>query len=357
MKPIIHNSGVTDFQKCRRMWWFSDRNLGLGYAPHIPIDPFLLGRWIHTAAWRYYNAGATDIAEEFSNAVTDTLTEWSVDPQINLDEWLADRVGRLLNLGQGMLRGYHAWASTLTGWWADDNLEPIGLEEEGFSIDMPNYIYAGTWDRVVRRKDDGTLWIVEHKTDGNKDPERIIDGVDKDWQPRFYTWGAEQVLGEPVAGVIYNVIRKVDPFNIERLQNGLPTRNKAKLTNTTTAPAYRTVLDGVMRANPDLQREWPSYKKLLDWLDLQPQVHYLRFPLYIPDPWKRKVPNVLNWIATEMTRTSELGATDPELIVPTLNRYACNFCPFKGPCGVLDDDGDFQWSIEGTMVKQRRELL
>lgn len=356
-KVIIHNSGVTDFQKCRRAWWFSDRNLGLGFAPKIPIDPFLLGRWIHIAMWRYYNAGATDVVQEFSDAVTTTLTEWALDSRIEMTEYLADRVGRLLRLGTGMLRGYGAWSTGLTGVWADENLESVGLEEEGFSLDMPNYIYAGTWDRVVRRKDNRTLWLVEHKTDGNKEPEKIIDGVDKDWQPRFYVWAAEQLLGEPVAGVIYNVIRKVDPFNVELLQNGLPTRNKVKLLNQTTPEVYTDLVMGTIGANPELNREWESYQKTISWLTMQPQQHYLRFPLYVSDAWKQRVPGTLAWIANEMWKTGEIGATQPDIIVPTLNRYACNFCAFKQPCGVMDDGGDWAFAIDERMERKFPERL
>ena len=66
---------------------------------------------------------------------------------------------------------------------------------------------AGKVDGVVRDKDTGHLWLLEHKT------AALIDGayLEKLWtdmQIHLYAMYMEKELGEPIAGVVYNILTK-----------------------------------------------------------------------------------------------------------------------------------------------------
>jgi hypothetical protein len=68
-----------------------------------------------------------------------------------------------------------------------------------------SFTLAGKVDGLVRR--DGALWLLEHKTAASIDGA-YIDKLWMDFQTTLYANAVETVRGEPVAGVIYNVIAK-----------------------------------------------------------------------------------------------------------------------------------------------------
>ena len=68
-----------------------------------------------------------------------------------------------------------------------------------------SFYLAGKVDALIRRA--GVLWLKEHKTAATIDGA-YIDRLWGDFQTTLYAWAVEQVRGEPVAGVVYNVIAK-----------------------------------------------------------------------------------------------------------------------------------------------------
>jgi hypothetical protein len=64
---------------------------------------------------------------------------------------------------------------------------------------------AGKRDGVIRRG--GKLWVLEHKTTRKIDAT-YIEKLWMDWQIVFYVMATEREYGEPVAGVVYNIIEK-----------------------------------------------------------------------------------------------------------------------------------------------------
>jgi hypothetical protein len=92
-------------------------------------------------------------------------------------------------------------------------VEPGGIESE-FATEIRNpetgaesrtFTLAGKTDLLMRR--DGGLWLGEHKTTAAIDGA-YIERLWMDFQTTLYAWAVERVRGEPVAGVVYNVIAK-----------------------------------------------------------------------------------------------------------------------------------------------------
>lgn len=109
-----------------------------------------------------------------------------------------------------LVRGYDArWFSE----FVDDNdvylFDIIGVESE-FRYDLGGYEIGGKLDALVRRRSDGAVFVVEHKFTGSNtgDGEAYWERLAIDTQCSIYLDGASMLTGEPVAGVIYDVISR-----------------------------------------------------------------------------------------------------------------------------------------------------
>lgn len=113
---------------------------------------------------------------------------------------------RIELLASAMLRGYAAR-------YQSEDFEVEALERE-FCVPIRNpetgaesrtFKLAGKVDGLVRRA--GKLWLVEHKTAAAVDGS-YIERLWMDFQTVLYSWAIEQEGGEPVEGVLYNVVAK-----------------------------------------------------------------------------------------------------------------------------------------------------
>jgi len=105
--------------------------------------------------------------------------------------------------------------------YPEENFEVIAIEEE-FSCNIENpdtsafskrYKISGFIDGIVKEKDTGKLFILEHKTAAKVDEEYLAK-LPMDTQISLYCVFAEQKLNQPIAGIIYNVLIKttMKPF-------------------------------------------------------------------------------------------------------------------------------------------------
>lgn len=88
----------------------------------------------------------------------------------------------------------------------DSKLSWIGLEQL-FDVDFHEFRLRGKVDGIFSRPD-GTIWIFETKTKGQISPEDIGRALKFDFQSLFYVTAVEIMLGKPVTGVLYNVLRR-----------------------------------------------------------------------------------------------------------------------------------------------------
>lgn len=113
---------------------------------------------------------------------------------------------RIALLARAMVRGY-------ANRYQAEDFEIEAVEQE-FAVPIRNpetgaesrtFTLAGKVDGLVRRS--GKLWLIEHKTAATVDGA-YIERLWGDFQTVLYSWAVEQQGGEPVEGIIYNVIAK-----------------------------------------------------------------------------------------------------------------------------------------------------
>jgi hypothetical protein len=133
-------------------------------------------------------------------------------------------------------------------------------------------------DCLLRRKSDGLLFILDFKTTGRASEDWNVN-LDNSLQSHLYITGAEEIYGEPVAGIFYEGLvkgyREMDkakssPFNGQVIQYG--------------SPLYGWVKDGIIgEYKPGAQRAFlPT--KYVDFRGFINSVPNLRewFPSTIP---------------------------------------------------------------------------
>lgn len=94
----------------------------------------------------------------------------------------------------------------------DDLLSGAGFEviasEGKFSVPfLDNFVLYGRRDLVIKRRKDGSKWIVDHKIMSQVRPDELMDLAAISLQNRLYTLAFFLEHGEFPSGMIYNVIR------------------------------------------------------------------------------------------------------------------------------------------------------
>ena len=88
----------------------------------------------------------------------------------------------------------------------DEAYEWVGVEAQ-FDVQLATgYKMRGMRDGIFRKN--GKLWVLETKTASRIDEETLGQTLNYDLQTLYYVLATELEFKEPVAGVIYNVIRK-----------------------------------------------------------------------------------------------------------------------------------------------------
>ncbi len=178
----------------------------------LPQTALFSGSGVHTGLRAYYDAYGLTQDERTALALETFLTDhdrqlkeiWSRNetlPDFKLREYEEAR-----ELGVAMLEGFAKW---------EPGEEKIGLlrvdqTERQFRVRIPGKraYYVGKCDGLTRIN--GELWLIEHKT-AQSIGEQYVKALELDLQVTGYIWATERELGEPVAGVVYNVLRKQKP--------------------------------------------------------------------------------------------------------------------------------------------------
>lgn len=148
--PMITNSRLKTYQQCQRLHWYQ---YVLGYRPVAGTPEAEFGTVMHSASEAWYRAHMLGLA---SVALVNALKVIHDSDLSDIDKIKA-RV---------LMTGYDArWSESMTGY------EVMAVEAE-FKVpvysspDTIAYYIAGKIDAIVRRKHDGKIFIVEHKTTG-----------------------------------------------------------------------------------------------------------------------------------------------------------------------------------------------
>jgi len=237
---VVHISDVTSFKACRRKYAWSSRyhdNL----EPKRPYAPFFTGSAVHHVIEELRSDGTAPLT---SLAVY--LRQQLVTMRGDKPMWLVERpaIRQQVKLIRSMIEQYVAWTKGNRGPFADINMESLAHEctfgppsdvssgdnsrgEKDFpgvllkvdgKVLWPPVMLAGKFDGLERRKDDGSTWLAEYKTCRSV-PERA-KLLQHDEQATAYVYAAGQLMGEPVAGIVYTLIRKKIPATPKILKNG-----------------------------------------------------------------------------------------------------------------------------------------
>jgi hypothetical protein len=336
MKQEIHISDVRTFKQCRRKWGWSSplkRNL----EPLIPYAPFFTGRAIHHCLEQYHGYGVPfDVS----------LNAWLTNERTEMEKigslWPAEesKLNEQVDLIRGILDHYSLWIQKLVGRWADSNLEFIALEHE-FSVPLRNFVgrkstkvyLAGRFDGLVKNRSDGTFWIWESKT--TRSIAELVRSLANDEQCGAYIYAAEELFKVPVAGVLYNIMRKKVPTRPRVLQDG--TLSKAK--NIDTSP--EVYLAAIREQHPGIGAEGIKtyYGDILQHLLEQDDKYFARIPIYRTEQEIHQLSLDLWATALEMTR-----GTTP--LYPSPSWMNCGFCAFRAPCLAYNAGADVQFILK-----------
>lgn len=147
------------------------------------------------------------------SAVIRRLNLW-YDEQSNRVDFAAIKDSLLLEKNKAWLIMSHY----IKHYWKDDNKRDWIGAEYSFDVNLGGYRLRGRVDGLLMIH--GKLWILETKTTGDAlDGEHKKDLLSFDFQNLFYALCVEEARGEPVAGILYNLIKKPKHKTIEKARD------------------------------------------------------------------------------------------------------------------------------------------
>lgn len=351
-KYEVHISDVRAFKSCRRAWQWSSP-LGKNLEPDKPYAPFFMGRIVHTALELYYRSqgqmslfSATDVACDIERRKMELAgTLW--DSEL---EMMEEQTELIFN----MMEHYEVWVTSKEqekAPWSDNNLEFIDMET---NFVVPLYSPAGNkstkvklggrFDGIVRKRDDSTLWLFETKT------TRSIMELQKtlafDEQAGGYIYAAQQMMGEQIYGVIYNILRKKKPTMPRILKNGMLSKNKS--IDTTMAYYWRAIQEN----HPDWERAKmiEEYKDILATLRERGNLFFSRTVIRRTPKEIDELVRNLHTVSLEMTR----GSTP---MYPSPGWTNCTFCRFQAPCLAYNSGADYEELLSNEYRPRKDRIL
>jgi PD-(D/E)XK nuclease superfamily len=195
---VITKSRLSVYGQCQRLHFLEYVQ---GYRPAVESESMAWGSLLHTgleAWWRAHGRGEPMLALAEAEAA---MGKYRGEHYAALDDAAAVRADVLMV-------AYDARWST---WMAD--YEVLGVEVE-FVATIPGrkrLRVAGKLDVIVRKRADGSIWIVEHKTSGAdlSAGSTYWQRLRMDPQVSIYFSGCRSLGHEP-AGCIYDVVVRPD---------------------------------------------------------------------------------------------------------------------------------------------------
>lgn len=325
----IHVSDVTAYKGCRRKFWLSSP-LYQGLEAIKPHAPFFTGRVIHTALEDYYMTGlplgvTTHRAVEVEQARALALGT----PEDLLNEMLDEQ----LPLIYGMMEHYELWINSRRFKrqpFSDPELEFLDMETN-FVVPLKNsegaesnlIQFGGRFDGVVRRLTDGSLWLFETKT--TRSIDEFMNSLIQPPQARAYIFAARELLGAPLEGVIYNLLRKKVPTEPRILVNG---GLSVAANIDTSLEAFLTFAKN-HHANLSTEEVVDLYRDRLEALKAENR-YFTRVALRFTDDNIATFGRHLHRVGLEMVRSS----TD---MYANHSWSNCTFCGYKAICNMLEE--------------------
>lgn len=241
---VLTNSERGTFA-CQRRWRFKYLD---GLTTKDSSAPLRQGSLGHECIAAWYLSGGTmtvgDITERVIDPWLERREEWCMEhlpPEVS-HERIAEDI-ELANLTIGIVTGYiETWRCDFARYdivliEGQIAREVPGVGRGGTLTDMPlfedghrrkrKWVFGGAVDGLLRDKQTGLYWLLEHKHTTETDLEKYCRKLDWDPQSPGYGWALQNPhpaadIKEPikVAGVLYNVMRKKIPAIPKELKNG-----------------------------------------------------------------------------------------------------------------------------------------
>lgn len=187
-----NQSREQEWEKCpRRYFWKYVCDL----EPRNPSVKQFFGTLIHEALAAFYRKDPNWLL-----IFDQGLTKW--EDRANTDFIKLTPVWR-----ERLERYPERWAGE------DGTFEVLMVPEQEIGLRLGAHILMTRLDLLLRRRDNGSIWVMDHKTTARTGPTWWAQfSVDK--QGSAYTLAAEQLMGREVSGWIINCIKptKEEPF-------------------------------------------------------------------------------------------------------------------------------------------------
>jgi hypothetical protein len=227
--PILRTSERGAFKRCAFRWWLEFR---MGYRSRaVQADALWFGTGVHEALAEFYLKG-----QRRGPHPADTFEKWAGEEiafaKTYLDETFDEPVWvDATELGIAMLEEYIDYYGRDEQWDVISTEQPfrVRITHEG----TPVAYFTSRWDGVVRSREDGLIYLLEHKTAA----QIVTAYLELDDQGGSYWAVASQLLrnagvlkpGENIAGIIYNFLRKAMPDEREQNDEGLRLNKDGKV--------------------------------------------------------------------------------------------------------------------------------
>jgi len=175
--------------------------LALGLVPDRKARPLYKGGLFHVVMDEASEYGSEEAIHRHRARLPEHLE--SEGPEFMGGEH--SKIKRVFHEVDWMARAYHSW------WGGDRGLdwpwEVLQSERRNMAKLIDDVWLVGIQDKLVKMN--GQLWIVDHKTSG----ERADEWYDKRYssQGATYVWIVSKALGQRVAGIIYDVVHYPNP--------------------------------------------------------------------------------------------------------------------------------------------------
>lgn len=367
-----------EFKECRRRWDFSSFSrqalepkkshyaLSFGTAMHYGLEMYYSGKespqgafrqkWMELSIKTIYGLRGEEVPEWVEEQ--GSYYRWVEDAFEKAlplaDEYFAQDVKALLQLGTDMLSGYENWSQVA------DRSKELGFKsveyvEKEFAVVVRDqkgepYLFTdgggqrweiwlvGRFDMVVKDYDDW-YWILDHKSSKDK---LNSDQLTLDDQMTMYMWALSQILAmwqpeyaEKIAGCYYNVLRKKLPRVPPVLKDG-KSLSKAKDIDTT----YEVYLQAIIDNGFDPE----DYQQILEYLQRQPNTFFQR------EKVRRNVYEIAN--AGNLLLLEAIDMLNAPYIYPHFT-WDCRWkCDFKELCLTMNRHDDISWMIKALYQKR-----
>jgi hypothetical protein len=256
---VITKSRLASFATCQRL---HDITYNQGYRSIAPRELADFGSIFHAgldAWWGSYagedNSVLTGIA--LHNALT-ALAAYRAEQAPAIDD-------AAMAKAELLMAAYDArWASSMAEW------EVLGVEVE-FMVVLPGrkrLRISGKLDKLLRKRIDGTIWFVEHKTTGAdlRAGSTYWQKLRMDPQVSIYHLGVRELGYEP-AGCIYDVVDRPDQRPL--LATPVELRKYTKPTKTEPSRLYAN--------QRDADETLDEFKvRLAGLIEKEPEVYFAR---------------------------------------------------------------------------------